>query len=515
MKNRKNYLNNKNLIGEIEHYGYVYSVKKLVLTYVLMLASGIIAAYLFRLHLAGYISISVYLLLITPKLIAQAYKTMYEQRRFSDASKYIEKMLYYFKAHNKIITALSDASLIFPEGEMKDTILQAVDYIYNQDDSIFDKETREYFKNDFTATSTRTVEEKALKIIELKFPNKRIKRMHSFFIKVEENGGNPDLGIELMLNDRNDWVSSIVNEQKDKAYARKIFIGLSVAILLVALVILYLPIKNKSLNFDISQSSAVRVVSTVVIIFTINLYSKINKAIEKSWFNDENSKYATSEYYYKVVNYDFKKEKRKALTYTAITLAITILLYVISYSNVILILGLLIAVFMYFSSSLGYKVGKAQVSRAVQTEFADWIMEVALRIQFSNVVAAIADSYDTAPDILKPEIEKLLTELGETPTSPEPYNNFCKFFNFEDIGIVMNTLYSVMSASGSDVDKELSTIFSQNRKQANTVSEQQRKNKDARNKLYCYWEILACCVLLLTDMAFYALYFIDGITSII
>ena len=231
--------------------------------------------------------------------------------------------------------------------------------------------------------------------------------MHSFFIKVEENGGNPDLGIELMLNDRDDWVSSIVNEQKDKAYARKIFIGLSVAILLVALVILYLPIKNKSLNFDISQSSAVRVVSTVVIIFTINLYSKINKAIEKSWFNDENSKYATSEYYYKVVNYDFKKEKRKALTYTAITLAITILLYVISYSNVILILGLLIAVFMYFSSSLGYKVGKAQVSRAVQTEFADWIMEVALRIQFSNVVAAIADSYDTAPDILKPEIEKL------------------------------------------------------------------------------------------------------------
>ena len=196
-------------------------------------------------------------------------------------------------------------------------------------------------------------------------------------------------------------------------------------------------------------------------------------------------------------------------------LAITILLYVISYSNVILILGLLIAVFMYFSSSLGYKVGKAQVSREVQAEFADWIMEVALRIQFSNVVAAIADSYDTAPDILKPEIEKLLTELGETPTSPEPYNNFCKFFNFEDIGIVMNTLYSVMSASGSDVDKELSTIFSQNRKQANTVSEQQRKNKDARNKLYCYWEILACCALLLTDMAFYALYFIDGITSII
>ena len=142
-------------------------------------------------------------------------------------------------------------------------------------------------------------------------------------------------------------------------------------------------------------------------------------------------------------------------------------------------------------------------------------MHLRLRIQFSNVVAAIADSYDTAPDILKPEIEKLLTELGETPTSPEPYNNFCKFFNFEDIGIVMNTLYSVMSASGSDVDKELSTIFSQNRKQANTVSEQQRKNKDARNKLYCYWEILACCALLLTDMAFYALYFIDGITSII
>ena len=29
MKNRKNYLNHKNLIGEIEHYGYVYSINQL------------------------------------------------------------------------------------------------------------------------------------------------------------------------------------------------------------------------------------------------------------------------------------------------------------------------------------------------------------------------------------------------------------------------------------------------------------------------------------------------------
>ena len=87
-KNRFFYLNHKNLIGEIEQYGYVYSLKNLIITYLSVIAGSILTAFLFKLHAAGYIVIAVFGVLITPFLIRNSYKALYEQRRFSDASKF-------------------------------------------------------------------------------------------------------------------------------------------------------------------------------------------------------------------------------------------------------------------------------------------------------------------------------------------------------------------------------------------------------------------------------------------
>ena len=134
MNKKKNwffYLNHKNLIGEIEQYGYVYSLKNLIITYLSVIVGSILAAFLFKLHVAGYIVIAAFGVLITPFLIRNSYKALYEQRRFSDASKYMEKMLYYFRASGKIITALQNAEEVFHNGEMKSAIHDAADLISN------------------------------------------------------------------------------------------------------------------------------------------------------------------------------------------------------------------------------------------------------------------------------------------------------------------------------------------------------------------------------------------------
>ena len=134
-KKRKNkesrlyYLNHKNLIGEIENYGYVFKFKKLLITYLCVLAGCILAGWLYKLPLYGYAVIIVFALLQTPFLIRNYYKSLYEQRRFSDASKYVERMLYYFKAKGKILDALIDAEKVFPDGHMKDCIHNAVRHI--------------------------------------------------------------------------------------------------------------------------------------------------------------------------------------------------------------------------------------------------------------------------------------------------------------------------------------------------------------------------------------------------
>lgn len=56
MNKKKNwffYLNHKNLIGEIDQYGYVYSLKNLIITYLSVIVGSILAAFLFKLHVAG------------------------------------------------------------------------------------------------------------------------------------------------------------------------------------------------------------------------------------------------------------------------------------------------------------------------------------------------------------------------------------------------------------------------------------------------------------------------------
>ena len=91
MKKRKNkenkesrlyYLNHKNLIGEIENYGYVFKFRKLLFTYLCVLAGCILAGLLYKLPLYGYVVIIVFALLQTPFLVRNYYKSLYEQRRF-------------------------------------------------------------------------------------------------------------------------------------------------------------------------------------------------------------------------------------------------------------------------------------------------------------------------------------------------------------------------------------------------------------------------------------------------
>ena len=80
-KKRKNkesrlyYLNHKNLIGEIENYGYVFKFKKLLITYLCVLAGCILAGWLYKLPLYGYAVIIVFALLQTPFLIRNYYKS--------------------------------------------------------------------------------------------------------------------------------------------------------------------------------------------------------------------------------------------------------------------------------------------------------------------------------------------------------------------------------------------------------------------------------------------------------
>ena len=76
------YLKYKNLIVEIEQFGHVLSFKELLVSYIKIVFIGMVAAYLFKLPLYGYVTIMGASTLFVSSLLISSYKGVYEQRKF-------------------------------------------------------------------------------------------------------------------------------------------------------------------------------------------------------------------------------------------------------------------------------------------------------------------------------------------------------------------------------------------------------------------------------------------------
>ena len=477
------YLNHNNLINEIEKYGYVITVKKLLLTYVMIVIGCLGTAYLFNLAPLGYVILCVVAVILTPIIIVYSYRALYEQRRFSDASHYIEKMLYYFKASEKVLDALEDARAIFHDGVMKDKINEAILFI--------------------RSANTDHVEEKALHIIEEEFSNDRIRSMHRFLLNVEKNGGRPDLGIEMMLEDRERWTDNVVLLQKENKKIKTIFISLEILIVGICLLFIYGPKNFPALNYDISIYPVERIASIGLIVSGLVIYTKLSKDMCKNWLDTDKVK-SDEEYkkqYEYIVNFDRKKEIKKSALCSIIPAIITAVVYLLVRSKVFLVLGVALTLFILFSFKIGYAIGKRQLEKEIEKAFPTWLLNVALMLQMDNVSMAILNTFETAPGILKPEIRRMLLALDETPNSPIPFNDFMKIFNIPEIHEAMSALYSVMNASGSDIEKEFREILKRNNKLVNKA--QQLKNKDMAllNDVYYFIPLGIGSVHLIVDSA--------------
>lgn len=95
-KEQKTKKKKTSLIAEIERFGYKVSVKSLIGTFAMIVAGCIAAGYLFKLKPVGYVIVCIVAVMCTFSIIYQSYKARYEQRRFSDVSIYLERMIYYF-----------------------------------------------------------------------------------------------------------------------------------------------------------------------------------------------------------------------------------------------------------------------------------------------------------------------------------------------------------------------------------------------------------------------------------
>lgn len=155
--------------------------------YLIYSVLGISTGILFRLSFPFLVLMMVVGFLFLPKLMRNAEKSRYHQKRFEDINSYMEQLLYSFRKSKRILASLQDIKIQFKNKPMEKLIEQAEQHILNTYDSEGDTEFE------------------ALSMIEQEYPCVKLKTIHRFLLKVENLGGSFDKTIDLLLEDRSLW----------------------------------------------------------------------------------------------------------------------------------------------------------------------------------------------------------------------------------------------------------------------------------------------------------------------
>lgn len=427
----------KQLWAELQRYGYVFSLKKSLGAYFLVMILTMFAGMFFRLDGIYLVALCVGVCLIFPLFIRNAYKNRYSQRRFLEANTYIEQFLYSFQKSGKILTTLEDIDKLFLSGEMHRVLRQSIDKI---------KHT--YEKNNVT--------EAALKNIEDAYPVSLITSMHRFSLQVEKNGGEYAQAILLMLDARRLWADRIYEHLKEKR-RKRVQITISVfASLLLCVSLVYVAGK---MHMDITSFAITKATTLAVLLADLWIIYRADAKLSIDCMEKETKKGDLMSQYQKVCR-SLESGKKEAGFYTA----------------------------------------KRQVMREFQKVFPRWLMDVSLLLQSENVQVALMKSYEDAPELIKPELEKMLEELRLHPTEIEPYLSFLQDFSLPEIQSAMKMLYSVSEGTGGNASSQIADIIRRN--QVLQDKAEKLKNEDAVGGLYALFLApqMTGAVKLLADM---------------
>ncbi|MBQ1915948.1 MAG: hypothetical protein PUC40_01350 [Lachnospiraceae bacterium] len=412
--------NRRQLSDELSTYGYVFSLKKAVVRYALVIAGLFILGRFFGLHLIPQIVLFVAGMIVFPLLLRNTYRNRYYQQKFSDLNIYMEQFLYSFMKSRKVLTTLEDTYDLFEEGDMKKTIGKAIDHIKNT-----------YNESDF--------EEKALKIIEKNYPYEGLTVMHRFALRTETLGGEYGESIELLLESRRMWADRIYSlQQEKKTKRREIVLSIATSLLLCSM-IYYM---SGRLNLDVSANPLAQIITVVVLILDLLIYYRADSKLTAGYLATE-----------KNLEKEHLKQYERYQKYGKGPL-----------------------------SALGKRTARKNIQEYIKACFPEWLMQMSLLMQAENVQVAIFKSYDEAPAILKPALKEMIGRLRLDPNDKKAYTDFLSEFTLPEVRSTMKMLYSISEGKGGEARGQIADIIRRNQEMSDKAKRQQ--NSDSLAGMY-------------------------------
>lgn len=496
MREKLKLLNPKNLEKEVHRYGYHWTWKsQAALTAGALLGIGVVGI-VFQLQAGCLAVLMAAMVLLLPVLVLDVFLKMFEQKRFSDAATYMEQVLYSFQKSEKILIALKETRELFEDGQMRQVIQEAIWYIERGQAKTGDGILRE-----------------ALEIIENAYECTKIQMVHELLISGEAYGGETEQSVLLLLEDLELWKRRGYQLQKEKKIShRDNIISIVVATALCA-VALYVLDAMKGLfvtataPFLIFQVPVIQYSSLLFILFSLFVFAKSTRNLNRNWLKEDGTRETKyiMESYQMVMDYNEKRAKWRSLLWAAPFLAAGAAGFFFR-KRWLGILSLGIACFLLVQHKVGYGLAKKDVTEELYIAFPQWLMEIALLLQSNNVQVSIAKSTQAAPEILKPELEKLLERLQREPEKLMSYTDFCKDFDIPEASSCMKMLHAISESGTGNAKIQIHELMKR-------VSEMQGKADEIRNrsisfqmKMIFAYPVIAATIKLLIDLTVGMLY---------
>lgn len=320
--------------------------------------------------------------------------------KLEDGSFYMEQLLFSFRRHHKILAALKDVSVISPDG-MGEAVRSAS---YELESGFADKcEFRQAFHK-----------------MEDLYGSHLMKRIHEFLIHVEEQGGECETALEILLAQvRSSKKSGKLFAEKYDLMRSRLTLSVVLSCLINYLIVRMMPegcLLTEREAYQIGNGIAFLLYAVLYLFFYhITIWPPDGKHLEK------------------------KEQKmiKQAKRWYEITVS--------------------------KGHGMGWHLAAVQMEREIRLFFPDWLFDMLLRLQTENLQTALRHSLDSAPEILIRPLCRLIRMTEEDPVSMEPYQDFLKELDLPEIHSMMLQLYAVNSMGKDDIPDQICAMLEQQR----------------------------------------------------
>lgn len=441
----------KHLSATIKGYGYDYSFSKYMLWVIVTLAAMVGASYVYSLHFMNMLTVTVAAIIALPMIIKAQFSYISNNDRFEQIVNYLDQMILSFKRNPKILEALENTEDLV-DGKMKECVQRAIHII----------------KND---TKSKNVYAKALLVIEKEFRCSRLRTLHRFLMNVEnENSTAYHVGLDNLYFDIRSWVSRTYQYQADLAATKKkivIVMGLSLGIAAFFSYVLQSSQEKMSANYDFNviDKPVYQIATVIFLLLFIIIFVFLNTKVNGNWLVNDISDVdegTVENYLNEIKNYSGFIDNLKQPIIAACFGGLLAFVGVLIHKKLIVILGIVLAVFLLLKRKLSYNKKKKTIERELLKEFPMWMRDVAISLNNMVVVKAVRQSLRTAAPILKPFIRDFLREVEKDPVSIRPYINFLGGYNVSELSTAVKTLYSIRILSHEDSQRQVNDLIQRN-----------------------------------------------------